>query len=157
MACTAIVGRQLDAPVINLGFSGNGKMEPEMAELLAELDPAVYVLDCLWNMRPADVSERVGPFVRRLRAARPNTPILLAEDSSVGNITPTEKGVILRRVYEDLKAEGATNLHFLSNRDMLGTDGEGTVDGCHPNDLGMMRQAVVFSTSLAEILKIRTR
>ena len=32
MAFTAIVGRQLDTPVINLGFSGSGKMEPAMAE-----------------------------------------------------------------------------------------------------------------------------
>ena len=154
MACTAIVRRQLDVPIINLGFSGNGKMEPEMADLLAELDPAVYVLDCLWNMHPAEVSERVGPFVRKLRAARPGTPILLVEDSSVSNTTPTEKGTILRRIYEDLKAEGITNLHFLSNRDMLGTDGDGTVDGCHPNDVGMMRQATVFSQSLATILGI---
>jgi hypothetical protein len=157
MAATAIVQRQLDVPVINLGFSGNGKMEPEMADLLAELDPAVYVLDCLWNMRPAEVSERVGPFVRKLRAARPGTPILLVEDSSVSNTTPTEKGAICRQVYEDLKAEGITNLQFLSNRDMLGTDGDGTVDGCHPNDLGMLRQATVFSKSLAPILGIPAR
>jgi hypothetical protein len=156
MACTAIVRRQLDVPVINLGFSGNGKMEPEMADLLAELDPAAYVLDCLWNMGPAEVSERVGPFVRKLRAVRPGTPILLVEDSSVSNATPTEKGAILRRIYADLKAEGITGLHFLSNRDMLGTDGDGTVDGCHPNDLGMMRQAIVFSDALAVILGIPT-
>jgi len=155
MAFTAIVRRQLDVPVINLGFSGNGKMEPEMADLLAELDPAVYVLDCLWNMRPAEVSERVGPFVKKLRAARPNTPILLAEDCSVSNTTPTEKGTICRRIYEDLKAEGITGLHFLSNRDMLGTDGDGTVDGCHPNDVGMLRQATVFIKSLATILERR--
>jgi hypothetical protein len=153
MACTAIVRRQLDVPIINLGFSGNGKMEPEMADLLVELDPAVYVLDCLWNMNPAEVSERVGPFVRRLRGARPDTPILLVEDSSVSNTTPTEKGLILRRIYADLQAGGIGDLHFLSNRDMLGTDGDGTVDGCHPNDLGMMRQAAVFSKSLAAILR----
>ncbi len=154
MACTAIVRRQLDMPVINLGFSGNGKMEPEMADLLAELNPVAYVLDCLWNMRPAEVSERVGPFVKKLRAVRPSTPILLVEDSSVSNTTPTEKGTILRRICEDLKAEGITDLHFLSNRDMLGTDGDGTVDGCHPNDIGMRRQATVFRKSLATILGI---
>jgi len=152
MAYTAIVRRQLDVPVINLGFSGNGRMEPEMADLLAELDPAVYVLDCLWNMRPAEVSERVAPFVKTLRTARPDTPILLVEDSSVSNTTPTEKGTILRRIHEELTAGGIGNLHFLSNRDMLGTDGDGTVDGCHPNDVGMMRQATPFSTSLATIL-----
>jgi hypothetical protein len=155
MAFTAIIGRQLDVPVINLGFSGSGKMEPQMADLLAELDPAVYVLDCLWNMRPADVSERVGPFVKKLRSVRPNTPILLVEDCSVSNTTPTEKGTICRRIYEDLKAEGITGLHFLPNRDMLGTDGDGTVDGCHPNDVGMLRQALVFTQSLATILEYR--
>ena len=138
--------------LIFFGFSGNGRMEPEMADLLAELDPAVYVLDCLWNMRPAEVSERVAPFVKTLRTARPDTPILLVEDSSVSNTTPTEKGTILRRIHEELTAGGIGNLHFLSNRDMLGTDGDGTVDGCHPNDVGMMRQATPFSTSLATIL-----
>jgi len=156
MAYTAIVQRQLDMPVINLGFSGNGKMEPEMAELLAELDPAVYVLDCLWNMSSAMVAERVGPFVRRLRQARPDIPILLAEDCSVRDTTPTEKGAILRTIYQELKSDGITGLHFLSNRNMLGDDGDGTVDGVHPNDLGMMRQAAVFSKSLATILGIET-
>lgn len=90
--------------------------------------------------------------MKKLRAARPDASILLAEDSSVSNTTPTEKGAILRRIYAELKAEGISNLHFLSNRDMLGADGEGTVDGCHPNDVGMLRQVTVFSKALSGIL-----
>src|SRR5262249_29415705 len=82
MVHTAILGRRLERPVINLGFSGNGRMEREMAELLAELAPAVYVLDCLPNMDAALVAQRVEPFVRTLRKARPDTPILLVEDRS---------------------------------------------------------------------------
>ena len=152
MAFPAIVGRQLDTPVINLGFSGSGKMEPAMAELLAELDPSAYVLDCLWNMSPELVSTRIEPFVKTLRAARPDTPILLAEDCSVRNICPTEKGSILRTIHQKLTAEGMKNLCFLSNQDMLGDDTEGTVDGCHPNDLGMMRQAEVFVKALSPLL-----
>lgn len=152
LATPAIVGRELDVPVINLGFSGSGRMEPAMAKLLAELDPSVYVLDCLWNMDAALVSERVEPFVRELRKARPDTPILLAEDSSVRNVTPTEKGRILRSIHEKLVNEGMKGLHFLSNADMLGNDGEGTVDGTHPNDLGMMRQAAVFVKALRPLL-----
>lgn len=154
MAYTAIVQRQLDVPVINLGFSGNGRMEPEMAELLAELDPAVYVLDCLWNMSEEMVAERVAPFVRTLRQAHPHTPILLAEDCSVSNTTPTPKGTLVRKIYEDLRSEGIADLYFLSNENMLGDDGDGTVDGVHPNDLGMMRQAAVFIQSLAAILNV---
>jgi len=152
MAFPAIMGRRLDVPVINLGFSGSGKMEPAMAELLAELDPSVYVLDCLWNMSPKLVSTRVEPFVKALRAARPDTPILLAEDCSVRNVCPTQKGRILRGIHKKLTTEGLSNLHFLSNLGMLGDDTEGTVDGCHPNDLGMMRQAQVFAKALSPLL-----
>ena len=123
-------------------------MEPAMADLLADLDPSVYVLDCLWNMSPDLVSTRVEPFVKTLRAAHPDTPILLAEDCSVRSVCPTEKGRILRTIHQKLTAEGVKNLHFLSNEGMLGDDTEGTVDGCHPNDLGMMRQAEVFVKAL---------
>jgi len=152
MAFPAIMGRKLDTPVINLGFSGSGKMEPAMAELLAELDPSVYVLDCLWNMSADLVSTRIEPFVKTLRAARPDTPIVLAEDCSVRNVCPTEKGRILSTIHQKLTAEGVKNLHFLSNEGMLGDDTEATVDGCHPNDLGMMRQADVFAKALAPLL-----
>jgi hypothetical protein len=152
LAFPAIMGRKLETPVINLGFSGSGKMEPAMADLLAELDPSAYVLDCLWNMSADLVSPRVEPFVKTLRAARPDTPIVLAEDCSVRNTCPTEKGTILRKIHEKLTAEGVKNLHFLASEGMLGDDTEGTVDGCHPNDLGMMRQADVFAKALAPLL-----
>jgi len=151
MACPAIVGRQLDVSTINLGFSGSGQMEPIMADLLAELDPSVYMLDCLWNMSPDLVSERLEPFIRKLRAVHPDTPILLAEDSSIHN-KPTEKGNRTRAICEKLTAEGMKNLHFLSNQGMIGGDGEGTVDGCHMTDLGMLRQAEAFVASLRPLL-----
>ena len=80
MAIPAILGRRFHRPTINLGFSGNGAMDPEVVELMAELDPAVYCIDCLPNMDPAAVRERTAPLVERLRAARPQTPILLVED-----------------------------------------------------------------------------
>ena len=65
------------------------------------------------------------------------------------------KGRVLRDVVNRMTAAGVKNLHFLSNRGMLGDDGEGTVDGCHPNDVGMLRQAFVFTQSLATILEHR--
>ena len=45
LAIPAILGRRLKRPTINLGFSGNGIMEPEIASLLAEQDPCVFVID----------------------------------------------------------------------------------------------------------------
>ena len=54
MTHVAILGRRFERPVLNLGFSGNGRLESEVATLLAELDPAVFVIDCLPNIT-ADV------------------------------------------------------------------------------------------------------
>ena len=151
MACEAIAGRQLDIEVLNLGFNGSGRMEPIMAEWLAELDPSVYVLDGLWNMSPEQVAERAEPFVATLRKAHPTTPILLVEDSQVRD-TPTQKGNVLRGIFDKLKAAGDKNLYFLSNAGMMGEDGEGTVDNAHPNDLGMMRKAAVFVKAIQPLL-----
>jgi hypothetical protein len=155
LAYTANVGRQLDRPVINLGFSGSAFMEMEMADLLAELDPAAYVLDSITNMTPLMVSERVVPFVKRLRRAHPKTPILLAEDSSVVNVGQTEKGLIVRSVLNQLRTEGVGNLYFLSSQGMLGVDGLGTVDGTHPNDIGMMHIADAFTNALRPIVSLK--
>jgi len=152
MAATAIVSRRLAVSVIDLGFSGSGRMEPEMASLLAELDPSIYVVDCLANMTPRMVTERAEIFVNILRKAHPDTPILLVEDSSFQHITPSEKGTILRGIQEKIVKAGDKNTHFLSNEGMLGNDCEGTVDGVHPNDLGMMRLAEVFIKALTPML-----
>jgi len=64
MAYPAILGRRLDRPVVNLGFSGNGTMDPSVGALMAELDASIYVIDCLPNMGATDVAARTGPLVR---------------------------------------------------------------------------------------------
>jgi hypothetical protein len=102
----------------------------------------------------ATVSERVEPFIRKLRETRPNTPLVLAEDSHYDD-QPTEKGDMVRNVVEKLIAEGDKNLYFLPNTGMLGDDGDGAVEDRHPNDLGMYRQAEVFINFLGPIMEGR--
>ena len=152
MAYPSIVGRLLNMPVVNLGFSGNGKMDMELADLMAEIDARLYVVDTLWNMSPELVRERAEPFITRLHSLKPDVPILVCEDCNYRDDVPTPKGQILREVVEKLRGQGMTNLHFLSAKGMLGEDEEGTVDGCHPTDLGMLRMARVFSGAIAKIL-----
>ncbi len=161
MAHAAIVGRHLNWPTINLGFSGNGKMEPELAELCAELDPAVYVLDCLPNMSPEQVAERVEPFVKTLRAAHPRVPIVLVEDRESPNafLLPQRQEHFktmsknLTAAYENLRRTGVKDLYYVPRKDLLAADGEGTVDGSHPTDLGFMQHAVVMEKVLKPLLK----
>jgi lysophospholipase L1-like esterase len=154
-------GRRLDRLAINLGFSGNGKMEPELADLLADLDPVVYVLDCLPNMTAEEVERRVEPFVRRLRAAHPATPIVLAEHRSYSNaaLVPAQRErnvasrAALKSAYDRLVAAGVKGLVYLTGDPQLGDDGEATVDGSHPTDLGFLRMADAFGAVLGPLLQ----
>jgi lysophospholipase L1-like esterase len=160
MTHVAILGRRLDRPVVNLGFSGNGRMDAAVGELLVKIDAAVYVIDCLPNMNAALVRERCAPLVKQLRAARPDTPILLVEDRRNTNawILParnqhhTDNHAALRESYEALKKEGVKALHYLPGDHLLGDDSEGATDGSHPSDLGFMRQAAAFEPALRAIL-----
>lgn len=160
MLHTAILGRRLERPVINLGFSGNGRMELPVAELMAELDAAVYVIDCLPNIDAAQVTERTEPLVRLLREKRPETPILLVEDRTYSDAflvaSKRERNdtsrAALRAAYEVLTAAGITGLYYLEGERLLGEDNEGTVDSSHPTDLGFFRQAEAFEPVLREIL-----
>ncbi len=160
LAIPALLGRRFHRPTINLGFSGNGRMDPEFVDLLAQLDPAVYCIDCLPNMGPADVRERTKPLVERLRAARPQTPILLVEDRVFTNAPfiperqqfHRENHRALREEYDALIAAGVPELYYLPGDDLLGGDGEGATDGSHPNDLGFMRNAECYERVLRPIL-----
>ncbi len=161
MVHTAILGRRFDVPVVNLGFSGNGRMDPAVGDYLGKIDAAVYVIDCLPNMQPAQVTERTLPLVKQLRAAKPNTPIILVEDRRMTNdwITPAKKKfhdenhAALRAAYAALQKEGVKGLSYVSGDALYGTDSEGATDASHASDLGFMRQADVMEPFIRAALK----
>ena len=160
MVHSAILGRRLDRPTVNLGFSGNGTMDAELAELMAELDACCYVLDCLPNMNAAAVAQRAEPFVRQLRKARPTTPIVLVEDRTYAHAWLVASArrrndasrAELRKALERLRADGVEGLHYVEGETLFGDDAEATVDGSHATDLGFMRQADALEPLLRKLL-----
>ncbi len=161
MVHTAILGRRLDRPVINLGFSGNGKMEQEVADLLAELEVAVFVIDCLPNMAANEVASRTEPLVQTLRKSHAETPILLVEDRTYSNSFLIDSKrqrnhssrEAFRAAFDRLSAAGVEGLHYLEGKRMLGDDGDATVDSSHPTDLGFFRMADYFEPVLRDMLQ----
>lgn len=161
MAYPAILGRRFDWPTINLGFSGNVQCEPEVARLLSELDPAAYVLDPLPNMNAEMIAERFEQFVRTLREAHPVTPIVLIENIEYadGDFVLARKtrfngaNVKLQEIYKRLIKAGERKLFYVPAAELLGSDGEATVDGTHPTDLGFMRMADAIEPALRRAFK----
>ena len=154
MAFTAILGRALDRPVINLGFSGSGRMESTVADLLAEVHPRLYVIDCLWNMgnlSDSEFTQRLTTLIGTIRKTNPTTPILFVGQSQIQIDSPPPAHEVLQE--KVVTAMRDPNIHILPGHDLMGSDGEGTVDGCHPNDLGMMRQATILIPVLEKLVR----
>lgn len=150
MAYPAIIGRKLDIPTINLGFSGNGRCEHEMSDLLAQLDPSVYVIDPLPNMAEDTVDDHIRYLLKVLHAAHPNTPVILVENvvyqyEFIHEGPRNPKNVILEKIYKDSAKDWDGKLYYVKSAKLLGSDGEATVDGVHPTDLGFVRMAEVIA------------
>ena len=161
MAFPSILGRRLRRPIINLGFAGNGRMEIEVGSLLVELNPCVFVIDCLPNMNESTVSERAVPLVKKIRETHEKTPILLVEDRSFTSTRffPARKQrhqknrIALKNAFKELQNLGIKNIFYLDGDNLLGQDGEAATDGSHPSDLGMVRYADAYEPALRAILR----
>ena len=149
MAHTNIISRKLDVDCINYGFSGNGRMETPIVELISEIDARFYVIECLQNMDSEQVSERVRPLVDIIRTKHPHTPIVLVENMmyTTAFLDHTEEtrliqeNAALKNEYDKIIKSGTPNIFYIKdNKDFL-LDNEGTVDGVHLTDLGFLRYA----------------
>lgn len=150
MVFTSIIGRKLDREVINLGFSGNGKLDLEIAELMASVkDPSVFVLDNVPNCSPDLIREKGEAFFRILRDAHPDVPVIFIDEPYFAHYEfdakmhdeITGKLEAQAELFKKLKKSGEKNIWYIQNKHTVGTDNEPFVDGVHYTDLGMMRYA----------------
>lgn len=166
LAWTSIVERHFNCPVINLGFSGNGRLEPEVIDLINEIDARLYVLDCIPNLVHGNVytdeelSKRVVNSINSIREKHPDVPILLSAHSisrSEGIVDtayyiPADiSSAVQERVVDSLKKKGVKGLYLISSKE-IGFDIDATVDGVHPNDIGMRYYADAFIKRITDIL-----
>lgn len=161
MSYPAILGRRLEMPTINLGFSGNGKCEPEVAKLLGELDPALFVIDPLPNNMPQHAATLLPKFLDVLREARPETPILLISGPHYADAPVvaarakrgTDGDRVVESIYRERIAAGDKNLYFALGTDFTADGGDATVDGTHPTDLGFVLMADAFEPHIRRALQ----
>jgi lysophospholipase L1-like esterase len=167
MAWTALLERSLNIPLINLGFSGNGRLEPEIIQLMTEKEAAVYVLDCLPNLTTKDskdkdiqeLIQKILTAVRTIRQKCPLTPIVLTDHAGYADGAASFKrdyevsfvNCALLKAYRQLKHSNIKHIYILTQK-KIGMNGESTVDGIHPSDLGMMQHAKAYEKLIRKIL-----
>jgi lysophospholipase L1-like esterase len=101
-------------------------------------------------------------LISTLRKAHPTTPIVLVEHIYYPDGAYVEEGrgrkyrecnAALAKIYAGLSASDP-NLLYIEGKHLLGDDGEATVDGTHPTDLGMTRMAQVMEPTLRSALAL---
>ena len=162
MCATNIISRELNTEVVNIGISGEGKMDNCMARAMAQIpDVDVFLLDPVPNCTEMMCDTLTYDFVNILRQARPEVPIVMVEgpiypyaryDSHFGNYLP-RKNAAFRRNYERLIAENPENLYYVDAYELDGPEDDGTVDGIHLTDLGFRHYADKLIPVLREVLE----
>ncbi|MDE5568521.1 MAG: SGNH/GDSL hydrolase family protein [Muribaculaceae bacterium] len=163
MAWATQVQRALGYPLINLGFSGNGRLEQEMLDFMAEIDARLYILGCLANLTkssPAELDSLITNAVTTLRKAN-DAPIIIFEHPGFSDapVNSSQQEIIDRlnssakKTFAKLQAEGVENIYYIT-REELGIPEEGWVDDVHPSDLGMTAMAKAVEKVAREALKI---
>ncbi|MEP7110929.1 MAG: SGNH/GDSL hydrolase family protein [Ferruginibacter sp.] len=165
MAWPAILGRKSGRPLVNLGFSGNGRLENELIALMTEIDAKIYVLDCLPNLVPPgtaleETKKLIIRSVSQLQEKRAAVPILLVEhcgytDGSINERkrkTFTDINLIMKQAFAELQSKGVKNIYLLTMNE-INLDLDCTVDGIHASDLGMLRYADAYEKKIRSILQ----
>lgn len=160
MAYPAILSRKTGLYFMNLGISGNAKMEKSAAKMVSDIDADAFVLDCIPNPNPTQIKERTEDFAKIIRQKHPKAPIIFVEtiirehsyfDLAVQRVVKGQNEEV-NAAFARLKASGMKDIYLIKAQNLLGDDHDGTTDGTHPNDLGFYRMSEQLAPQLTAIL-----
>lgn len=162
MAWTNILNRQLNSPVINLGFSGNGRLEKELIDLIVEKEAKMFIIDCLPNIvdEPQSIKAKIIYATKTIRAKYPHTPIVFSDHSaylengmdSIRTSNLIRANNISFNTFKELKAGGIKKLFYITQKD-IGLNINDSVDGTHPTDIGMLKYMKVYKRLINKKVK----
>ncbi len=163
MSYPNILSRMLDWEIINLGFSGNGKLDYEIAEVMATIPAACFVIDCLPNINLEELNEKLIPFIDIIRQKQPETPIILVENIHYPHMYFNqnvfkwvhEKNNSLKNIYLEQKKQGDKKMYYIKADKLIGDDNEATVDGVHLTDLGFKTMAENLYPVIRKRMKLK--
>lgn len=151
----AMVSRELDCDYINLGFSGNAKAEDQMMDYMKNLKMSVFVYDYDHNapsLEHLEATHEKGYKI--IRESNPDLPIIfMSRPKYYLNQWEKERLKLIKATYDKAVENGDKNVYFIDGPELMAiAKDDGTVDGCHPNDLGFYSMAAAVTKVLKTIL-----
>ena len=147
------VSRRLDADFVNLGFSGSCRAEIEIMEYVANLPMSAFVYDYDHNAPTLEHLEETHlRGYKIVREKNPELPIVLMSRPGydIYSSYDAKRRITIQKTYQYGIENGDENLYYIDGYSLFeGEDRtECTVDGCHPNDIGMHRMGIAVSNAL---------
>lgn len=160
-AAGAVLGRAVDREVINLGLGEGGQLDLAAGALLAEINAAAFVIDCMDVASADTIRDRLPNFVRGLRQARPESPIILVEERpwDAERFHPhlaaerEERRQAMRSAFNSLMDRGTTALYHVRGETLGAGKGDERADAWTLNDLGHKRHGEVLAAFLGPLIE----
>ena len=145
---------------LSLGCSGNSKLQPYFADVLAATDADAFVFDAFSNPSVEQIKERLFPFIEKVQAAHPGVPLIfqktIRRESRNFNVASERFEAermqvadslmrIACRKYKDVYWVDCTNASVKSH--------DTSVDGIHPTNYGYTLWAESVRKPITRILK----
>lgn len=155
MSYENIISRRLNADYINLGFSGSARAEDTIAEYISHLEMCCFVYDYDHNAPTLEhLKNTHEKMFKQIRKNNPNIPVIMMSRPKFV-LTDGEKACldVIKTTYNNAVQNGDKNVYLIEGTKLMKMAGnDGTVDDCHPNDLGFASMAKVIGDVLEKIL-----
>lgn len=155
----AQLSRMTGLQLLNLGCSGNCKLQSYFADVLVDVDADAFIFDAFSNPTIAQIKERLFPFIEKIQAAHPGKPLIFQhtirregrnfrvdeeeEEQARIDVADSMMAIAVKK-YKDvyfIYPNASAPLH------------EASVDGTHPDDYGYTLWAESIRKPVLKILK----
>ena len=144
---------------LNLGCSGNCKMQPYFADVLCDAKVDALVFDAFSNPDAKMIEERLFPFIEKIQAAHPGIPLIFQQtiyrESRNFNVATDAAERAKIETAERLMAEACKkykDVYFIKTNASLPSH-ETSVDATHPDNYGYTLWARSIEKPVLKILK----
>ena len=131
--------------VLAFGMSGNCKLQPYFADVIADVEADAYVFDTFSNPDYKTISERLIPFIDRMIEAHPGKPLIFQQTirresrgfNMVSDATEQARQDMASSIFDTiLKDPRYKDVYFITPDACEPGVHEYSVDGTHPDDHG---------------------
>jgi len=159
MTYSAQLSRMTGLQFLNLGCSGNSKLQTYFADVLAAADVDALVFDSFSNPTAEMIQERLFEFIEIIQASHPDIPLIFQktirrEARNFNEIMMAKEEakqemaeIMMRKACRKYK-----NVFYVTDTNATDEYHETTVDGTHPGDYGYTLWARSVKYPIVEIL-----